>query len=436
MYAEGKFELSIQTMKRSEIKRRPLADTVLATLEPEDREYREPDGNGLYFKVRPNGQKLWELRYKRADGKWSWLGMGTYPDVSGALARQRVNELKTAAAKDGTPLTAKRLKKAADIEAASGTFEKLAREWHTAKSKTWASSTASKNLGALENHVFPVFGQRLYTSITPMEWMEFLRAKEQTGIIEQTSRIRSMCAEIYDLARVTGRAIHNPLEGLHRFLQTNQSDNYAHVSVDELPALVRAIRSYPHARDVNIGLQLLCMLACRPSELRNAVWSEFDLGKALWLIPAERMKRRREHLVPLPRQAVTLLRELYSLTGSFSLLFPGRGRGLKPRSNTVFLMALRRLGYQGRQTGHGFRHIASTVLNEKGFDHEHVEAQLSHVKEGVRGIYDKSIYLKQRKAMMQWYADFLDRLTGENVVQLQPNQSSNEGADNDRQHKR
>ena len=251
-----------------------------------------------------------------------------------------------------------------------------------------------------------------------MEWMNFLRGMEETGIVEQTSRVRGMCREIYDLARVTGRATHNPLEGLHKFLLTKPVENFAHVSPEELPALLRAIQSYPHATDVRIGLQLLTMLACRPSELREARWQELDLDAGLWLIPAERMKRRREHLIPLPNQAVALLRELHNITGNYPLLFPGRSDTTKPRSNTVFLMALRRLGYEGRQTGHGFRHLASTILNENGFDSQHVEAQLSHVKEGVRGVYAKSTYLEQRKMMMQWYADHLDKLATGNAVKI------------------
>ncbi|WP_278959381.1 tyrosine-type recombinase/integrase [Aquipseudomonas alcaligenes] len=405
-------------MKRSEIKRRPLADTVLATLEPESSAYRELDGNGLYFRVKPNGQKSWELRYKKADGKWSWLGMGGYPEVSGALARQKAVKLRESTAQDGSVLATKRAIRVAEIEAANNTFEHLAREWYAIKCKTWTEGTAVRTIGALEKHVFPVFGKRPHTGIMPMEWMEFLRGMEQTGIVEQTSRVRGMCREIYDLARVTGRATHNPLEGLHKFLLTKPVENFAHVSVEELPALLRAIRSYPHAPDVRIGLQLLTMLACRPSELREARWEELNLDTGLWLIPAERMKRRREHLVPLPAQAVALLRELQNITGNYALLFPGKGKTTQPRSNTVFLMALRRLGYEGRQTGHGFRHIASTILNEHGFDSQHVEAQLSHVKEGVRGVYDKSTYLEQRKVMMQWYADHLDKLVAGNVVQL------------------
>ena len=408
-------------MKRSEIKKRPMADTVLAGLEPEAKEYREHDGNGLYLRVKPDGSKSWQFRYKKADGKWSWIGLGAYGkgshQLTGEQARKEAAKLRDDATQGDNPLASKRARKAAEIEAANNTFEHLAREWYATKRKGWTEGTAVRTIGALEKHVFPVFGKRPYNSILPMEWMDLLRKMEQSGIIEQTSRVRGMCREIYDLARVTGRAQHNPLEGLHKFLQTRPAENYAHVPIEEFPPLLRAIRAYGTA-DVRIGLQLLAMLACRPSEIREARWDEFDLATGLWLIPAERMKRRREHLAPLPKQAIQLLNELRPLTGAYPLLFPGRSDTTKPRSNTVFLMALRRLGYEGRQTGHGFRHLASTILNEHGFDSQHVEAQLSHVKEGVRGVYDKSTYLEQRKVMMQWYADHLDTLAAGNVVEL------------------
>jgi len=408
-------------VKRSEIKKRPMADTVLAGLEPEAKEYREHDGRGLYLRVKPDGSKSWQFRYKKPDGKWSWIGLGAYGkgshQLTGEQARREAAKLRDDSAQGGNPLATKRARKVAEAEAARNTFEHLAREWYATKRKGWTDGTSVRTIGALELHVFPVFGKRPYNGILPMEWMEFLRGMEQKGIIEQTSRVRGMCREIYDLARVTGRAQHNPLEGLHKFLQTRPAENYAHVSLEELPALLRAIRAYG-TPDVRIGLQLLAMLACRPSEIREARWSEFDLDAGLWLIPAERMKRRREHLVPLPAQATELLRDLRHLTGAYPLLFPGRSDTTKPRSNTVFLMALRRLGYEGRQTGHGFRHLASTILNENGFESQHVEAQLSHVKEGVRGVYDKSTYLEQRRGMMAWYADHLDRLAAGNVVEF------------------
>ena len=242
--------------------------------------------------------------------------------------------------------------------------------------------------------------------------MKLLQDMQAKGTIEQAKRVRCLCRDIYDYACVMEKASSNPLQGLHKFLQSKPAENYSHVSAEELPALLLAIRSYPHAPDIRLGLQLLALLFCRPSELREASWDEFDLKNKLWTIPAERMKRRREHLIPLPEQAVALLKELHFLSGKYRLLFPGRSNVNKPRSDTAFLMALRRLGYEGRQTGHGFRHLASTILNEKGFNPEHIEAQLSHVKVSVRGVYDKSIYLDQRRVMMQWYADYLDEMTG------------------------
>ncbi|MFJ6830110.1 tyrosine-type recombinase/integrase, partial [Pseudomonas sp. NPDC090964] len=194
-------------MKRTEIKRRPLADTTLAGLEPEHTTYREQDGNGLYFRVKPNGQKSWELRYKKPDGKWSWLGLGGYPEISGSLARQKAAQLREDASTGKNPLVSKQARKVADQVAANNTFEALGREWFEARRTSWESGTSRRVLGALELHVFPVFGKRVYTEILPLEWMEFLRGMEQKGIIEQMGRVRAFCKEIYDLARVTGRAV-------------------------------------------------------------------------------------------------------------------------------------------------------------------------------------------------------------------------------------
>ncbi|RAU43675.1 MULTISPECIES: tyrosine-type recombinase/integrase [unclassified Pseudomonas] len=407
-------------MKRSEIKRRPLSDTTLSGLEPDTKEYRELDGNSLYFRVKPDGQKSWQLRYKKPDGKWSWLGLGGYPEVSGSLARQKAADLRSDAASGKNPIITKQARKKAEEANSVETFEPLAREWYNSRLSNWDAGTAKRIIGALERHVFPVFGKRQYVEITPLEWMEFLRGMEQQGILEQMSRVRAYCRDAYDLARVTGRATHNPLDGLQKYLQSGKAENYAHVSLEELPDLIRAIAAYPHAHDVRLGLRLLSLFSVRPSELREARWSEFDFVKKVWTIPVERKGRKKglEHLVPLSSQAIEALEELRKYTGSYPLLFPGRSDHTKPRSDTVFLMALRRMGYDGRQTGHGFRHIASTVLNENGFDENHIEAQLSHKKPGVAGVYNKAQYLAQRTTMMQWYADHLDKLAKGNIVSI------------------
>lgn len=399
-------------MKRSEIKRTPLADTVLSTLEPEDKEYRIHDGNGLYFRVTPKGNKSWQLRYKKSDGKWSFMGLGGYGkgthQLTGKQAREKAHGILMAAEESGELITVKQ-KQQTEAMASAASFKTLAEEWLESKT-AWVKGTRTRNLGALKKHVFPKFGHLPYADITTMEWLTLLRGLEQTGIAEQTKRVRALCRDIYDLARVTGRVQHNPLEGLHKYLTSPKNKNYSHVSQDELPSLLRAIRHYPHAPDVGIGLQLLSLLFCRPSELRAARWDEFNFKTNMWTIPAERTKKRREHVVPLSRQAVALLQQLQEISGIYPLLFVGRYNSAQPRSNTVFLMALRRLGYEGRQTAHGFRHIASTLLNEQGFNADHIEAQLAHVKDGVAGVYNKAKYLEQRKVMMQWYADHLDQL--------------------------
>lgn len=243
-----------------------------------------------------------------------------------------------------------------------------------------------------------------------MEWMKLFQGMQEKGVYEQSKKVRRNCAEIYIFAKITGRALYNPLEGLHRFLDSKPSENYSHVTVEQLPDLIGAIRSYTGDELVQLGVRLLLLTFVRPSELREAVWSEFDFKKKLWSIPAARMKKRRDHVVPLSRQAIHALEELQSMSGKYQLLFPGRKDKTIPLSNTAFNMALRRMGYQGQQTGHGFRHIASTILREQGFPRDHVEAQLAHVEGGVSGVYNKAIYLEQRKEMMQWYADKLDSL--------------------------
>ncbi|MEQ6331804.1 tyrosine-type recombinase/integrase [Pseudomonas chengduensis] len=405
-------------MKRADIKRRPMADTTLANLEPEDKTYREHDGQGLYFRVKPSGQKLWELRYSKPGSKArSWLGLGPYPSVNGAGARAKAQEARELIAKGIDPSTQRKAEVAQEKAKAESTFEPLAREWYAARVKSWGDGYAKRVMGALELHVFPKMGKRAYVDITPMEWMEFFRGMEKKGIIDQMGNVRRFCKEIYDLARVTGRATTNPVDGLDKFLQKKQSENYAHVDQADLPLLLQSISAYTN-RVVRIGLRLLILNGLRPSEVREARWSEFDLDAAIWEIPAERMKKRREHIVPLSTQSLNLLKELKLYSGAFDLLFPGRNDRTKPLSNMVFNMALRRMGYQGQQTGHGFRHIASTILNEHGFDENHIEAQLSHAKAGVAGVYNKAKYLEQRRTMMQWYADHLDALERGNVVQM------------------
>lgn len=402
-------------MKKSEIKRRPLSDTVLASLEPELKEYREPDGAGLYFRVKPNGNKSWQLRYKNPQtGKDSLLGLGGYPAVSGKLARQKAEAARQLIASGIDPKEYKEEQRQASLNSDQYSFEKLAIEY--CGSKTWTKETRDRNEGALKNHIYTVMGNRDYRKITKKEWLNLILAIQKkphpkTGkpIIEMGNRIRGLCKDIYDLAEVTERIDHNPLSGIDKFIDKHKKQNMPHVTVDELPELLQAIRSFP-SRQTSIGLQLSIMFGCRPSEMRKAVWSEFNFDNWLWVIPAHRMKKRIEHTIPLSAQALELLKELKQYSGKSPYLFRGRDSADKPISNNTFGKALKEMGYNGKQTPHGFRHILSTALREHGFQREWVEAALAHKVGGVEGIYNKAVYLEPRRIMMQIWADYLDNL--------------------------
>lgn len=400
-----------------------MRDTVLGSLEAEEKEYRINDGNNLHFVVNPKGNKRWELRYKKPDGKWSWLGLGRYPDVSGKWARQKADEARKLISQGIDPVLQKAEERQAELEQGSFTFQQLAEDFY--KTKTWTQATKVRNIGALTNHVFPVMGKRDYRKITKQEWHTLFQEVQnklnpRTGkpIVEMGQRVRALVREIYDYAEVTGKAEYNPITNLDKYLKRHVSSSMKHISDDELPALLRAINDYP-TTDTRIALKLLSMLFCRPSELREAVWDEFDLDSRVWSIPAGRMKAGKAHKVPLPVQAVELLQELKQLTGYSPFLFPNRSDKNKAKSNTVFIMALRRIGYGEKQNPHGFRHIASTVLNNQFSDKPQVvEACLAHTKKGVKGTYDKATHFDERKIMMQWYADHLDQLADETVIQF------------------
>lgn len=412
-------------MKKADIKKFPMQDTTLISLESELKEYRVNDGENLHFVVHPKGNKRWELRYKKPSNlKWTWLGLGTYPEISGKLARQKAAEARKLVANGIDPKEQRDQEKQELLNSDQFSFKSLAEEY--CNTKKWVDNTKVRNMGALTNHVYPTMGNRDYRKITKKEWLNLIKAIQEkphpkTGkpIIEMGNRVRGLCKDIYDLAEVTERIEHNPLSGIEKFITKHPKQNMEHVKIDELPTLLCNIRSYP-STVTSIGLQLLSMLACRPNELREAVWSEFNLDKGIWIIPSERMKKRIEHTIPLPTQALTLLNELKSYCGSSAYLFKSRSNSKKPISNNTFNKALKSMGYQGRQTPHGFRHIFSTELREQGYPRDHVEAALAHKVGGVEGIYNKAIYVEQRKTMVQQWADYLDTLIKVELVSNKP----------------
>lgn len=409
-------------MKKADVKKFPMKDTTLSALEPESKEYRINDGENLHFVVTTKGNKRWELRYKKpSTGKWSWLGLGTYPEVGGKWARQKANEARKLLSQGIDPVLQKAEERQAEIEQTSCTLQQLAEDYYT--TKTWTAATKTRNIGALNNHVFPIMGKRDYRKITKQEWHLLFqdiqnKPNPRTGkpITDMGQRVRALIREIYDYAEVMGKIESNPIANLHKYLKKHESNSMKHVDEDALPSLLRAINLYP-TTDTRIGLKLLTMLFSRPTELREARWEEFDLDKATWLIPATRMKTKKEHKVPLPKQAIELLKELQQLTSHSLFLFPSRSNKGQSVSNTIFIEALKRIGYKGKQNPHGFRHIASTILNNQFSDKSQVvEACLAHSKKGVKAAYDKATHYEERKIMMQWYADHLEKLADDTVI--------------------
>lgn len=397
-------------MKRNAIKKRPLSDTALASLEPEDKDYRELDSNGLYFLVQKKGTKSWQLRYKKPDGKWSWMGLGAYPAISGLLARKKAAEIIDKLSNGESIQTKSDIKKQEAIEE-SQLFSVLLNDWMNTKAPNWSTDTHSRAVKSIKRHIIPMFGHRNFTTISSKEWFDFFQGLQRDlGIHTQVEKLTSYCRNAYDWAKFQERISFNPLEGITRHLDRNQGGNMKFIEIQELPALIHAIRSYSK-RDMAIGLELFALLFPRPVELRYATWEQFDLEKAVWIKPTEIMKKDIAHAVPLSHQAVTLLKELEQYRTESNLLFAGRGSLTEPVSDNTFNQALNRLGYQGRQNPHGFRHIASTQLNNKYSDKEQVvEATLAHMKKGVKGVYDKGAHFEERIGMMQWWADEIDKL--------------------------
>ncbi len=399
-------------MKRSEIKKRPLADTVLASLEPEAKEYRELDGNGLYLRVKPNGQKGWLLRHKKPDGRWGWHGLGGYPDVPAKVARKKALELRDLVADGIDPVQHKAAQRAAREATVLNPFRESVAYWYQRKvDDGLAESTLRLMRGYLDNDILPALGDKPITEISPRDCAALQEKIEARGATNTRDKIRVALRQIFSQAIARGLCEVNPASELVTIATKKpRAKPYPHLLEAELPAFLLALRNSTSRTPARTATWLCLWTASRPGMVRWAEWTEIDLEAALWTIPAAKMKTRRDHVVPLSRQALEALRELHRLTGRGRYLFPGIGAKQPVISENTINLTLRKIGYRGRLVGHGTRHTASTLLREHGWHRDHVEAQLAHKEEGVAGIYNQAQYLPQRRAMMQWYCDYLDCL--------------------------
>lgn len=385
----------------------PLNDMQIRRAKPEAKAYTLGDGQGLSLLIEPNGSKSWRFRYRFA-GKPKMISLGVYPTITLADARSRRDDARKLVAEGKNPSEVRKEQKIALQTESESAFEKIATEWHQMKSAKWSEGYASDIMEAFQNDIFPYVGTRPIGEIKPLELLNVLRKIERRGALEKMRKVRQRCSEVFRYAIATGRAEFNPAADLSSALDVHQSNHFPFLKADEIPDFLRALDGYTGSRLVLIATKLLMITGVRTIELRAALWSEFDLDNAIWEIPAERMKMRRAHLVPLSTQALDLLSEIKIMTGNYSYVFPGRNDPNKPMSEASVNQVIKRIGYKSRVTGHGFRHMMSTILHEHGFDSRWIELQLAHVdKNTIRGTYNHAVYRHERATMMQYFADLL-----------------------------
>ncbi len=396
-----------------------LTDTALRNAKPKEKRYKLFDGRGLYLEVSPQGGKWWRLKY-RFGGKEKRISLGVYPEVSLKDARSRRDDARKLLANNVDPGEHRKAVKRVERAVTEDTFEAVAREWFAKYKPTWVPSHAERIIRRLERDLFPAIGTRPTREINAPELLTALRRIEERGALDTAHRALQNCGQVFRYAIATGRADRNPAADLRGALPPPQGSHFAAITdPKEIGALLRAIDDYEGFYSVRYALKLAPLVFVRPGELRLAEWTEIDLDKAEWNLPAARMKLKEPHLVPLSLQAVEILRELHALTGERQYLFPGGRTHLRPMSNNALLAALRRMGYTKEEmTPHGFRAMARTVLDEVlGCRPDIIEHQLAHaVKDPLGRAYNRTKHLPERRKMMQEWADYLDKLKAGGVV--------------------
>lgn len=392
-----------------------LTDTFLRGLKATDKVQKHSDGGGLYLHISPIGGKLWRMGY-RFEGKQKTLSFGAYPAVSLKDARQKREEAKELLAKGIDPAAHKQAVKAAVRAATENTFEVVAREWYDKNKGIWVTHHGDKILARFEKDIFPLVGGMAVSDVTAPEILKALRRIEARGAVDTAHRTLQNCSQVFRYAIATGRAERDPAADLRGALPPVKATSLASIKEPKaIGALLRDIDAYQGNYIVRAALRMAPYVFVRPGELRRAEWPEFDIEKAEWRIPAARMKMRQQHIVPLARQVVDILDDLRNYTGNGRFLFPSMRSNTAPISDMTLLGGLRRLGYTKEQmTVHGFRSMASTLLNEQGYNRDWIERQLAHgERNSVRAAYNFAEYLQERRRMMTEWADYLDSLKNE-----------------------
>lgn len=399
----------------------PLSDIAIRKAKPASKPLKMTDGGGLYLILNPSGSRWWRLDY-RFEGKRKTLSMGVYPDIGLKDARERRDVARKLLANGVDPAQNRKAEKAAGVDRAANSFEVVAREWLALKQREWTTTQYGKEHDRLENHAFPWIGPLPVSDVGVAEIRPLLNRLVKRSHIEQAHRLRHQLSRVFRYAVATERALRDPAADLRDTLPARQPQNYPTI-IDpaQIGELMRAIDSFNGTFVVACALKLAPLWFCRPGEIRQAEWAQFDLDgehPCYTVPPAIRKLRKAEkenpktlpHIVPLSTQAIAILRELRPVTGRGRFLFPGARSASRNMSDGAVNAALARIGYKGIITGHGFRHMARTLLGELGWNPEALERQLSHKEPGVSGVYNKAQHLPERRKIMQEWADYLDML--------------------------
>ncbi|MEH8142556.1 tyrosine-type recombinase/integrase [Aeromonas veronii] len=392
----------------------PLSDTAARQAKFTGKQQKLSDEKGLFLLITSSG-KYWRLKFRFA-GKEKVLALGVYPEVSLKEARAKREEARRQLADGIDPSLARKQSKVANRLASENSFEVIAREWHQSQLARWSPGHAKRVIESLEVDAFPDLGLVPVAELTAPIMLDALRKIEARGATETAGRVLQRISSVMRYAIQTGRVSYNPAQDLKGALRATKQEHRPALPRADLPEFYRRLAAEPLNPATRLAIHLLMLTMTRPGEVRFARWDEFDLARAEWRIPAERMKMRVPHIVPLSRQALAVLEELRQISGHCELLFPSERKLTNPISENTLSYAMGRMGYKGIATPHGFRALASTILNEEGFDPDVIERQLAHAERNkVRAAYHRAEYLDDRRKLLQWLADFYESQQGSNV---------------------
>ncbi len=387
-----------------------LNDVKVKNLKPKDKIFRVFDEKGLYLEVNPKGGKYWRLKYRFA-GKEGRLALGVYPEVSLKEARDKRDAARKQVSEGIDPSQEKKLTKLTREINSQNSFEAIAREWHKKQESRLTERHSKYVLRRLEADVFPNIGSRPINQITAPELLATIQKIEKRGALDISHRALQTSGQIFRYAIATGRAQHDVTAGLRGALTPRKKQNYSRLQEDEIPEFLDKLEKYEGDLQTKLALKLVMLTFVRTGELRGAKWEEIDFETKEWHVPLERMKMREKHIVPLSKQALHILKQIRAMHNNKEFVFPSYTNPNKTISENTMLYAMYRMGYHSRATVHGFRGTASTILNENNFRPDVIEKQLSHgERDKVRASYNHAQYLPERRKMMQWWADYLDKL--------------------------